>query len=189
LIPDTAESAKIGDVPVGSAKVFECADECATCSGSPGNCETCEEFREGVACTCIKGYFEETVNGVKVCSPCSFRCLACTSYDFCTECSGDRVGLEKCGCYATTWDNGVDVDCQPCDYNYCKECDTSATHCTVCADGRDPIDACPCIDGTYDNLEDDVGTCYDCSYPCATCSETADYCTSCNDEEHRIYDD
>jgi len=98
LIPDTAQSAKIGDVPVGSAKVFECADECATCSGSPGNCASCEEFREGLACTCIDGYYEDEVDGVKVCLECSFRCKTCSSFDFCTECAGDREGLETCYC-------------------------------------------------------------------------------------------
>lgn len=182
LIPDSAQSAKLEDVPVGSAKVFECADECATCSGSAGNCVTCEDNREGAACTCIDGYFEEEVDGVNVCSECSFRCSKCSSLDFCTECAGNRITPETCGCEAGYWDDGVSEDCQECDYNYCIECDTSATDCTVCADGRDGLPDCPCIDGTYDDVTDDVGTCYDCGYKCLTCSESADYCTSCSDE-------
>jgi hypothetical protein len=44
--PDVAQSAKVGDVPVGSAKVFECADACLTCSTYATNCEICDANRD-----------------------------------------------------------------------------------------------------------------------------------------------
>lgn len=191
MIPDSAQSAKIGEVPVGSAKVITCADECATCSGTPGNCVECEEFRDGAGCPCIDGYFEEEVDGVRICSPCSFRCLKCSSVDFCIEeCAGEtRINPDECGCPDGYWDDNVSVECQLCDTDFCKKCEGSATKCTECSEGRDPIEDCPCIAGTYDDLTDDDGTCYSCSYQCETCTEYEDSCDSCNDVDHRIFDD
>lgn len=187
-IPPTAQSAKIGEVPVGSAKVFACSDECQTCSGTASNCVDCAENRDGPGCPCIDGYFEEEIDGVRVCTECSYKCVTCSSIDFCDECDGDRINPSDCICPPGTWDNGVDTECQTCDYNICKECEGSATTCTVCADGRSPPDECPCLPGTYDDLTDDVGTCFECNYPCDSCIDW-DTCTSCSDIENRVMDE
>jgi len=54
------------------------------------------------------GYYESN----KICEPCSYKCLECTSKNTCTVCADVRTG-ETCECPASSgvWDNGVDAEC------------------------------------------------------------------------------
>lgn len=74
------------------------------------------------------------------------------------------------------------------DGNDCKDCDPSCQSCN----GDGPDDCLTCISGLYFynrmcNLECPSNTyksdqeCIDCNYPCKTCEENADKCTSCED--------
>jgi len=87
--PDVAQSAKIEDIPVGSAKVFACADACLTCSNTATNCDICDVNRDqdqAPSCPCLYGFYEE--NGV--CVECPYQCDDCSSAEICTVCAGNR---------------------------------------------------------------------------------------------------
>lgn len=175
MIPDRPHSAIVEDVPVGSAKLIGCADQCLTCSDYSDHCEECEANRENApTCSCVDGYFEETVDGVLVCSPCGIPCDTCQSELYCYLCDGNRENPSVCSCPAGTYDTNEAI-CPDCNTDYCVSCVGEPDYCEDCIEGRNSPPECPCNDGTYDLN----GVCTPCEHPCSKCDVTATGCTEC----------
>jgi proprotein convertase subtilisin/kexin type 5 len=122
---------------------------------------------------------------------CNFPCLTCASRQepsTCLSCNtveGNNILYEK-KCYETC-PKGTYFEyfsCKPCD-KQCKTCyKDSGLMCTSCnANSEWPylsgnICTKDCDFGYFGNVL--TGLCEKCSYPCESCSGTADTCLSCN---------
>jgi hypothetical protein len=142
--PPSAKSAKITDVPVGSAKVILCDYKCNTCEKDKDNCLTCRENRNlAKGCDCNRGYYEKA----KICVECPDYCIECNGPNDCTVCEKPKLrSPPKCECIAKYYHNGS-ATCQPC-APQCAECEKKATNCTKCSPGRkNNLPKCDCPDG------------------------------------------
>jgi hypothetical protein len=140
--PPAAESAVIGDVPVGSARIITCANQCETCSIADTNCLTCEENRSPApTCGCDVTHFENDDGDCVICDRVCKDCYPDAST--CTECVGDYRVTPDCSCPDGMFDNGSD-NCAWC-HHRCTTCTDSEENCLTCADDReDDYPDCTC---------------------------------------------
>lgn len=137
-----AQSAKLGVVPVGSAKVVVCDYKCLTCEDYATNCLECDENRNiDNDCKCSDGYYEKD----GVCIACNYKCAKCTWDDVCSECTDVNRVPELCDCVAGYYDIG-EAKCETC-APQCDECTGTDIYCTKCditrIQGDEPDCRCP----------------------------------------------
>lgn len=140
---------------------------------------------------CDDGY---TINGAldKICVPCDVQCATCqeSSQNECITCAtaypfqitGSNNCLEECsyGYYASSA-----TACSPCQ-DPCADCDGGARSCTACfPDGTKPalyLEINDCLEACPIGYAFIAGTCVACQAPCVTCSDSIDFCDSCDGE-------
>ncbi|CAG9335717.1 unnamed protein product [Blepharisma stoltei] len=146
-----------------------CIAPCSTCQTSPYLCTSCDDAANMVlmgsdcVCTDINAYFNDEsltcqckssyFSNSGVCTHCDATCSTCSgSADFCTSCRDSAHMI-------LTPDTGV---CS------CKDPNASF---------NEIIGRCQCNSGYIS----DLGFCDACVLPCATCSSSLTFCTSCED--------
>lgn len=157
---------------------------CTKCE--PG-CNECESFR--ICKECKEGFYKHYINEKDTdCIECSTGCKKCeeTNNHQCTECfpgyyetkTGNYVECTKCpsncqNCHK----EGESIICANCNDGYypegnnCVECNSPCSKCTSSS-------ACTeCEDGYL--LEDNKCT-TECDWPCLSCKDSKDHCTSCH---------
>ncbi|CAG9320600.1 unnamed protein product [Blepharisma stoltei] len=155
-----------------------CTAPCSSCN-SATFCTTCQDETHMTydsaagTCTCtdVKASFDTTtlkcvcntgfyLNDQDTCTACTAPCSSCNSAAFCTACE-DASHM--------TFD--------------------SAAGTCICADSHASFDAaslkCTCSTGFYLNDQD---TCAACTAPCSSCSNSATFCTACEDSTHMTFD-
>lgn len=117
----------------------------------------------------------------KMCLPCDYTCLTCTSTtsNSCLSCEADNfraLNVNSCPCLSGYIDQGA-ANCAPC-WTYMSGCDTctSTTACTSCRAGFSGTTTCSCSTGSI------VGAYCNTIYGCTSISELTGtpLCTSCN---------
>ena len=139
----------------------QCDSKCKTCNQTANNCFSCQDgyYLDGVQCK---------IKCIDNCVSCAYPCLSCApnyvSVDgLCSKCPD---GCSTCNrdlteCYAC--DHGFVLKnkvCQKICLDHCASCDNP---CSECQSGYLPM----------------FGKCEACSYPCRSCVDDLNKCTSC----------
>ncbi|KAH0576118.1 Cysteine-rich membrane protein 2 [Spironucleus salmonicida] len=143
----------------------DCAEGCASCEVSIGNCKSCDSGYKLNGQKC-----EACAAGCAICD--GEACMACKNGYYmlngvCTNCSGNDGAECVCGAErkCATCDNGDSSKCGSCVVGYAKG---ESGKCDSCADGYIMV-----------NL-----ACVKCDLKCKTCSRGAEICDSCADSYH-----
>ena len=189
---DCVEKCPVGHVDVGNV-CKPCATNCATCSASNlEKCTTCLGdlvlYQDKCIPKCPAGTFQTTnVNNVKICSPCSERCLTCTSLTSCQSCVKPLLlNGDKCVDECPNGTANVNDVCRPCtDSVNCLKCSSDDLgKCIDCKDELFLLDGtCKenCPQGYYNNTVDK--TCKKCNTSCLSCTNSTQ-CTVCASGYH-----
>ncbi|KAG7499791.1 proprotein convertase subtilisin/kexin type 5-like [Solea senegalensis] len=120
-----------------------CYSSCESCTGSRSDqCTSCQPghhmTEEANTCTALCGdnyYLDHDAN---MCRKCSEKCLKCSSYSICTECSPDTsLQGNRCqqSCAAGFYHDKLEGACKPC-HKACATCaGAGAESCSDCAEG------------------------------------------------------
>ena len=122
------------------------------------------------------------------CHACAEGCATCwRNATFCQSCvNGWFLFGFTCvqTCPAGYFGNTANNHCEPCDYSTCKTCSQSATSCTSCTNPEYylDVDTCKatCPAGKWMDNSQLQKTCQPCESPCATCLNSAKFCTGCD---------
>ncbi|CDW75779.1 UNKNOWN [Stylonychia lemnae] len=171
----------------------KCTSPCASCSGTPNNCTSCEQsssskFLNGTQClaACPPGTFVTEGN---VCLKCDSTCLTCQgSANFCTSCASNKLlSLLENSCVDTcpfgkTIYNAAKKECELCDPK-CQTCETKKSFCTSCQTElnlRQKLGECVGECSTDKKQVGFNGICVTCDLTCLTCVNNPSSCLSCS---------
>lgn len=150
--------------------MLNCEISCATCADNqPSKCLSCYNNANLVSGRCVQ---DLSCNSDSSCSDCGqalgyyrvgSNCLSCPVSSNCLQC--DMTSPQECLICANGYYINTDMTCSKCSSN-CLLC-SSADLCSACTIGY----TLP--------ANQTSGQCLTCLFPCLTCVDTAEYCTSC----------
>ena len=164
-----------------------CSPYCATCMYAPDLCYTCPansnsglEPPSGTACSCLKGFFRNSVSGK--CEGCDERCDICDlGAGNCLTCKATYAYQPngQCLCPPGTYQDTTVTPkvCKACAAG-CDSC-TNAAACTTClATFFLDTGICKCQPGQY--IDTVSKQCRSCHSSCLECAAAANVCTKCS---------
>ena len=161
-----------------------CDSNCAQCNSDQTSCTKCKDTftLSSGSCSCTTSTYN--INGT--CVSCDItNCVACSSINFCSQCSGTLVvNSQRNGCISCTVTNcelcSANNVCTLCSPGYTLNVDGFNTHCYNCStiEGCGACSSDHTCSGCVSGYAFVDNKCVACEEPCLTCSAT-NVCITC----------